>query len=160
MVIFEISLSQARSTLGSGLKKSVLVKDDSDFSAFQKFFCSSPWHEICVWKLLYDHMFLSKQTGWLYDTLIRFYSHKRKQMVIFGNSYSQSMAELAIWNREYHGESEFFIFRWLQKIFEVCYQQIVENLSGQWLGEAPAQRVWSKTQYSSKYRQKAIPPQI
>ena len=81
------------------------------------------------------------------------WSHKIDDRVIFENFESPSG-----FSTIFLRALIFFNFRWLKKIFEMCYHHKSKKPSGYWLGEAPAQRVWSKTQYSSKYRQNAIPP--
>ena len=138
MAIFKISISQVHSILRSILKKRVFSSDDSDFRTLQNIFCSFPWHKTCVCKILYDHIYLPKQTAWSYGASIRFYGWKWKQMVILGNSYSLSIAQLTIRSR-FLGTSPslkpvYSGLEWFSQVLNICIVFSDQNLPWKELG--------------------------
>ena len=80
------------------------VKDE--FVQRKKSFWWVPWATVCSQEFLWVLGYLTKQTGWSYDTPIHFYDPKRKERAIFSFSYPLR----AVFNRNPSKMSDFGYF--------------------------------------------------
>ena len=68
-----------KNPISSNVKKEVVER--------KKNFWWVPWATICSQEVVWVLGYLTKQTGWSYDTSINFYDSKRKERAIFSFSY-------------------------------------------------------------------------
>ena len=59
----------------------------NEFVERKNFFWWVPWAALCFQEVVWALGYLTKQTGWSYDTPIHFYDSKRKERAIFSFSY-------------------------------------------------------------------------